>query len=379
MERKEKHSGKRLSGCLITLSILAVFFWISLIVTAVYTVRKYEYVEDMNWKEYVSYVIQDMCNQYEDDYLCEDVYYCEDISYYGDDDLYDDEWNNVFEEDDYWNNETSEYSELEEELDDDVRYCYDCTENGKFDLDPFDSLILTFAGVNGEGTATISFKSYEWIWDDGTFSCNPCENLKNGDTVTVFYHGSDDLADDSDITFLSRTQMECTVSGLEEYYHSAKEIPTDTLENFNRISQNHIEGIFSKQWNNRIVFGNASYVGNIFLAEYNRDEQDVKTNRLYMVYHVTIKNHQNNNTVDYYTCIGYDDVSNLDIKRNPDFVYGNEPFLDSTNQFDIETYGFANMDDLEDYILNYASTVLDVVDVKEINLTTETGGQTKER
>ena len=41
--------------------------------------------------------------------------------------------------------------------------------------------------------------------------------------------------------------------------------------------------------------------------------------------------------------------------------------------------GFANMDDLEDYILNYASTVLDVVDVKEINLTTETGGQTKER
>lgn len=83
--------------------------------------------------------------------------------------------------------------------------------------------------------------------------------------------------------------------------------------------------------------------------------------------------------MSYYTCIGYDDVSNLDIKRNPDFVYGNEPFLDSTNQFDIETYGFANMDDLEDYILNYASTVLDVVDVKEINLTTETGGQTKER
>ena len=127
------------------------------------------------------------------------------------------------------------------------------------------------------------------------------------------------------------------------------------------------------------MFGNASYVGNIFLAEYNRDEQDVKTNRLYMVYHVTIQDHQNNNTVDYYTCIGYDDVSNLDIKRNPDFVYGNEPFLDSTNQFDIETYRFANMDDLEDYILNYASTVLDGVDVKEINLTTETGGQTKER
>lgn len=362
MERKEKHSGKRLSGCLITLSILAAFFWISLIIVAVYTVRKYDYVGDMNWKEYVSYVIQDMCNQYEDDYLCEDVYSEEDH-------IYDDEWNN----DDF------ECSESEEELDDKELFWYDCTENGKFDLDPFDSLILTFTGVNGEGTATISFKAYEWIWDDGTFSCNPCENLKNGDTVTVFYHGSDDLADDSDITFLSRTQMQCTVSGLEEYYNSAKEIPSDTLENFNKIAKKHIEGIFSKQWNNRIVFGNASYVGNIFLAEYNRNEQDVKTNRLYMVYHVTIQDYQNNNTVDYYTCIGYDDVSNLDIKRNPDIVYGNEPFLDSTNQFDIETYGFANMDDLEDYILNYASTVLDVVDVKEINLTTETGGQTKER
>lgn len=372
MERKEKHSGKRLSGCMITLSIFAVFFWISLIVTAIYTVRKYEYVEDMNWKEYVSYVIQDMCNQYEDDYLCED------ISYYDNDDFYDDEWNDVFEEDDCWNNEASEYSELEEELDDDVIYCYDCSENGKFHLDPFDSLILTFTGANGEGIATISFKSDQWFWDDGTFSCNPCENLKNGDTVTVFYHGEEDLAYDPEFNPLSRTQMDCTVSGLKEYYHSAKEIPSDTLENFNRISQNYIEGIFSKQWNNRIVFEDATYVGNIFLTEYNRDEQDIK-NCLYMVYHVTIQDSQSNNTVDYYTYTVYYNVSNLNIKKNPEFVYGNEPFLNSKKQFDIETYGFGNMDDLEEYILNYASAIRDVVDVKEINLTTETGGQTKER
>ena len=79
--------------------------------------------------------------------------------------------------------------------------------------DPFNDLEVTFSGVSGSGQISVINNSpYKSALG---FSCSKTNSLSNGDVVTITVTFDDGLSENFGV-FLTKTQSDYTVSGLEE-------------------------------------------------------------------------------------------------------------------------------------------------------------------
>ena len=150
-------------------------------------------------------------------------------------------------------------------------------------FNPFEYLNLTFEGLNGKGYANADVIDSSEYKDSLYFSVNPSYDLSNGDTVTVEITSYDDdgIYVNCYGAIPETTKMTFTVSGLSEYYTTAKNISEKDLKEFDKLGMNQIEGEFSNNWDDSIDLVDVSYVGNVFFAEKIITDNYGTKNRLY--------------------------------------------------------------------------------------------------
>lgn len=243
-------------------------------------------------------------------------------------------------------------------------------------FNPFEYLNLTFEGLNGKGYANADVIESSEYKDSLYFSVNPSYDLSNGDTVTVEITSYDDdgIYVNCYGAIPETTKMTFTVSGLSEYYTTAKNLSEKDLKEFDKLGMNQIEGEFSNNWDDSIDLVDVSYVGNVFFAEKIITDDYGTKNRLYMVYKVTIDLKEDNyDKFEYYTYVYFDNLYGNEAGIAEDFRYN--PYKNShSSQYTTSTFyltypGFEQVDELLDYIISDTGYSIDNIGVKENNLT----------
>lgn len=150
------------------------------------------------------------------------------------------------------------------------------------EINPFEGLVLTFEGINGEGkvkfTGGLDYISYE---------AEKNEKLSNGEKIAVMvkYKGNGKLEDylvsTRGVRF-SKLIEEYEVLGLSEYVTSMEQLPEDFLAGLNKKA-NEITMLNTAVIRDGVVIDNYKLISNIFLTKKNGAEAE-GNNYLFSVY-----------------------------------------------------------------------------------------------
>lgn len=184
--------------------------------------------------------------------------------------------------------------------------------------DPFDGLEITFDGMGPDGTASLKIPKRDL---NIKYEADKCENLNNGDVITVTassydYDDVNEYALSKGYT-LTTTEKQFTVEGLSSYIGSMDAIPPDMLEKIKSQAEDSIVSSIVSSNSNRESLESVSCLGSYFLVR----KEGFKTpahNAIYMVFEVKqkvqgylkteTKEDMKEYDITFYTYVGYPDL-----------------------------------------------------------------------
>lgn len=157
--------------------------------------------------------------------------------------------------------------------------------------DPFENVTVKFEGTSPMMTATIEGEKEDIF--DGEYELSKSSNISVGETVTVTYSGSEDIANKEGYTIQSTSKdFQCDVGA--KYVDNANDISAATLAKMQAAAVNTINNwkassaLFKKPAYYTNV-SSPSYVGTYLLMQKNVDASTSTYNYALVVYSVSIK------------------------------------------------------------------------------------------
>ncbi len=172
-------------------------------------------------------------------------------------------------------------------------------------IDLFDGVTVKFSGNDGNGEAEIEADNAYGNDFGISYQLDTSSGLSEGDTVTVtaYSNGFSDvneaLAEKGYIT--DETEKEYTVSGLSTYISSAADVPSDTLEEIKKQTEDLITSDIAQD--DEITVLGKTYLGNYFLTAKSKDSDP--QNIIAPVYSISVRvpvNDSGTQDFTYYTC-----------------------------------------------------------------------------
>lgn len=187
-------------------------------------------------------------------------------------------------------------------------------------FDAFKDVKVEFSGVAPKGKANINylgseFSSYDFILEN-------CENLKNGDvvTVTIDTNAVEEFANEFG-KIPAEASKEYTVSSLKSYLTKTSQIKEEDLKKMKKQASDEISANAAKNMDKETEkLEKATYLGTYLLTTKSADTHS-SYNYLYLVYKIQVKNtysyeeEKYNKSNTYYWFIRYDNVL-IDEKGN---------------------------------------------------------------
>ncbi|MGN0485429.1 MAG: hypothetical protein ACI4HI_17965 [Lachnospiraceae bacterium] len=196
------------------------------------------------------------------------------------------------------------------------------------EIDPFESIDVTFSGMDSKGKAKLTGSTKYEIW----YSLDKEEGLSNGDVVTVTAEPkeSEEALVEQGVKMKENTK-EYTVKGLSSYVSKIENISKEMMDKMDKEAQDAIQADISKMWDDPSAFGGMKLLGNYLLVSKTKDKEE-HINQLYFVYELKGTNPE----ITYYSYGKFEDImvledgmcsvdlSSVDIPETS--LYGDETF-----------------------------------------------------
>ena len=194
--------------------------------------------------------------------------------------------------------------------------------------DPFENLILSFAGTEPDGTVTLDKKSNTGIHSTYEFSVDVSTKLCNGDEITITVKPGQNLTPEElneacirDYgKALSSFEKRYKVEGLSYYIAGPAEIREDTFAKMQQKAEESLRFYADVNWKDVVDIESMDYLGNYFLERKATQQgyfQDSAKNQLVLLYRVkckidlSSKNKDYQKDVEYIYTITYKNLVNL--------------------------------------------------------------------
>lgn len=188
-------------------------------------------------------------------------------------------------------------------------------------FDPFDGVDVTFSGIAPNGKAEVSGSSSEV--SGISYSLDKTSGLSNGDKVTLSvtagYSGDAiDYCIENYGMIPSPTTKEFTVSGLQSYLTSAKNLSDDDLNILKASAEDIIQTEINNDWEDPASLVEKKYIGTYFMNAKPDAYYWGSYNALYMIYKITdhlvysSDNGSFDQNVEYYTYVEFDELQTDD-------------------------------------------------------------------
>jgi len=187
-------------------------------------------------------------------------------------------------------------------------------------FDPFESLEVTFTGVDGDGQVSFNVTSDEEVFDDFSFDSDDRYYLSEGDVITVEfapYLDEDDLAEycASEYGMVPTVkEKEYTVEGLGHYVSDVSELTETSLANV--LTDAKDEVIKEANLSDKETMNACNYKGAYLLIS----DDPTDGNEVFLVYECVVDLADGEGNTDQITYCTYVEASNVTI--NADGVCG---------------------------------------------------------
>ena len=235
-------------------------------------------------------------------------------------------------------------------------------------FNPFDGIEVEFSGMAPDGSAHVSYDSYDDERSYLNYDISKRDGLSNGDeiTVTVSIGGDKNRFIERFGKIPSPTEQTYTVEGLMSYILSSSDMPSDLLTKMQNQAEDIIKSKAANQYNDKVSISDMTYIGNYFLTK----KGDATGNtRVYLIYkltaEMTMENEEEGVVVEdkdfyYYVCFynpmldvdgtGAVDISRYDYAYN-NFRYESEHLDGRWYNFSTYLYGYEKMDEIYNEIV----------------------------
>lgn len=158
-------------------------------------------------------------------------------------------------------------------------------------FDPFDGIEIVFEGVGPKGQAYITGKPAEKAVADLTYDISKCENLSDGDVVTVSVnvqdHDPDEYFAETYGMIPTKLSQDYTVEGLGKYAESVSEISNADFKALRDDAEDRFRD--DSEGDDYTKYLSLEYLGSYFLSKGADADADVAHNTLYLLYREKIK------------------------------------------------------------------------------------------
>lgn len=163
--------------------------------------------------------------------------------------------------------------------------------DGQEAVDPFETLSVDFSGVAPNGYVILkdnnerfrygnALEGYESVFE---FKADKNDGLKNGDVIKVTVS----LRRDQGNLYLSQTEKEYTVEGLNSYVDKISDIPESTMEALKKQAEDMFTAEQAK-WSEKCKPTGKEFMG-CYLLKQKQDNNMTRKNMLYLVYKLSLK------------------------------------------------------------------------------------------
>ena len=163
--------------------------------------------------------------------------------------------------------------------------------DGQEAVDPFETLSVDFSGVAPNGYVILkdnnerfrygnALEGYESVFE---FKADKHEGLKNGDVIKVTVS----LRRDPGNLYLSQTEKEYTVEGLNSYVDKISDIPESTMEALKKQADDMFTAEQAK-WSDKCKPTGKEFMG-CYLLNQKQGKNMSRKNMLYLVYKISLK------------------------------------------------------------------------------------------
>ncbi len=168
---------------------------------------------------------------------------------------------------------------------------------------------VQFSGTAPNGkvilTADYDKKEIEYI----QFNTDRNNGLSNGDTITItatLSCSEEDFVEKFG-TVLGETERPYEVSSLSYYITDWEDVPKELVDKMISQGEDAFRAYVARRWDRPDYLVDVSYAGNYFLtAKPNMDA--ISNNSIFIVYNITAKNPEPEETINFYYYISYDDI-----------------------------------------------------------------------
>lgn len=153
-------------------------------------------------------------------------------------------------------------------------------------FNPFENIKLVYSGVAPMGSVRVENQSDDEMIRNLDLSVTPCENLSNGDTITISIDADNtDYLAETYGRVPSVTEQEYVVDGLGSYVTSLAELPAETLDQMKSQSEDVIRAEAARSWDEHVSIDDMAYLGSYLLTAKSQEVSGAH-NKIYMVYKI---------------------------------------------------------------------------------------------
>lgn len=176
-------------------------------------------------------------------------------------------------------------------------------------FNPFDWLNVSFSGTAPNGTVVFTLDTTQEQMNYVKFIADKFDGLSNGEEIIVtasLFCEEKTFVEKFGIT-LGETEKTYEVAALPYYVHDTADIPSETLDKMIAQGEDAFRAYVARVWDRPDYLTDVVYAGNYFLTE--KPEMNASMhNRLYLVYHITAKNPEPEEMINFYYYILYDNI-----------------------------------------------------------------------
>ena len=208
------------------------------------------------------------------------------------------------------------------------------------EINPFEGLEVNFDGTSPNGKVSWSYSGSSEYLSDYSFSADPYNGLRNGDTVTVSVKSDDESTLQNGYVFSPR-EKEYKVEGLDEYVDKYADLTDDFVNKLKKDAEDIIYSYTANSYGSETTMSDLTYAGYIFLNIKDGSNYG-DANDLYLIYKGTVSNSKGTfNTTDVYYPVKFYNIlsENGELsKEDSGSIIGSSSFSDNWNS----TKGYTN-------------------------------------